>query len=112
VQFRFSGVQNELQSALLKLVGAGSGAGGQGVVALPFAGLKVDMKQSLVRELKDVLHGVLVSREFSVAFATMTKPRYPALVVPAVGFTVRQVHFVQASWKWSRPCWQALLEWN
>ena len=68
VQFRFSGVQNELQSALLKLVGAGSGAGGRGVVALPSPGLKVDMTQSLARELKDVLHGVLVSRALILMF--------------------------------------------
>ena len=34
VQFRFSGVQNELQSALLKLVGAGLGGSGSGCFAI------------------------------------------------------------------------------
>lgn len=99
VQFRFSGVQNELQSALLKLVGAGSGGGsGSGCFAIS-------------RELKDVLHGMLVSRALILMFHLS---QWLSLPWPSLGtrhWWCRQVHFVQASWKWCRPCWSGIDCW-
>ena len=65
--------------------------GGRGVVALP-SSFTCPFDPSYVLS-------------FSVAFAT-----FPSLRTRH--WWCRQVHFVQASWKWSTPCWQALLEWN